>query len=619
MANERQTQPDPGFENLLEFLKANRGFDFTGYKRPSLMRRVQKRLDALGIASFADYVDHLEVHPDEFEQLFDTILINVTTFLRDPPAWEILREKAVEIIAASQGDIRIWCAGCATGEEAYTVAMLFADALGHEAFVKRLKIYATDVDEDALNVGRHGTYTSKEMEAVPEESRERFFNKSGTRFVFHANLRRSIIFGRHDLVQDAPISRLDLIICRNTLMYLNAETQARVLANFHFGLNQDGFLFLGRAEMLLTHASLFSPVDDRARIFTRVSRPGLRDRLLAQVAPTAEEALADQQYVLRDAASDIAPVAQIVVDIEGMLLTANEQARALFGIVARDLGRPLQDLEVSYRPLELRSRIDRAYTERRPIVETSVERSYGNGGTQYLDVHVSPILGVDGSPLGANISFIDATRFWKLRMDLERSSQDLETAYEELQSTNEELETTNEELQSTIEELETTNEELQATNEELETMNEELQSTNAELHALNDELQKRTNDLDQLGAFSDSVLRSLRSALIVLDRGLRVHTWTERSEELWGLRSEEATGQSFVDLDIGLPVHELADVVKASLEEKDGPRRLSIAARDRRGREVMCAVTCSLLLDSGGRVQGVVLLMDVEPKPAKKR
>ncbi len=282
------------FEALLDYLKRSRGFDFIGYKRSSLMRRVLKRMQMVGIEDYGDYHDHLKVHPEEFAHLFNTILINVTAFFRDDAAWEYLAQNIVPKILAEKkaGDpVRVWSAGCASGEEAYTVAMLLAEAMGAEAFHQRVKIYATDVDEEALTQARQAGYTDENLQPVPAELRDKYFELSGDRYVFHTDLRRSIIFGRHDLVQDAPISRLDLLVCRNVLMYFNAETQARILARLHFALNDVGFLFLGKAEMLLTHANLFNPTDLKHRIFTKASKVNLPKM-----------------------ASDTSPVAQLVMD-----------------------------------------------------------------------------------------------------------------------------------------------------------------------------------------------------------------------------------------------------------------------------------------------------------------
>ena len=226
-------------EQLLEYLRRSRGFDFTGYKRTSLMRRINNRMHAAGTPSYGGYTDYLEVHPEEFGRLFDTILINVTAFFRDPTAWEAVGSEVVPRILAGKrpGDpIRVWSAGCASGEEAYTLAMILAEALGIEGFRDRVKIYATDLDEEALTRARHAAYGAREVAGLPAELRAKYFEENNGLYTFHKDLRRSVIFGRHNLIQDAPISRIDLLSCRNTLMYLNTETQARILERLHFAL-----------------------------------------------------------------------------------------------------------------------------------------------------------------------------------------------------------------------------------------------------------------------------------------------------------------------------------------------------------------------------------------------
>jgi two-component system CheB/CheR fusion protein len=202
------------FETLLRYLRDNRGFDYTGYKRNTIVRRIGKRCTELGLTSFGAYQDYLQVHGDEFAILFDKILINVTDFFRDPLAWDYLAKDILPRIIEKPGLIRIWSPGTASGEEAYSAAILFCEALGPEAFLRRVKIYATDLDEPALEKARAG-YTEQELESVDQVLRARYFEPLGGRYAFKASLRRSLIFGRHDLMQDAPISRLNLLIRRN--------------------------------------------------------------------------------------------------------------------------------------------------------------------------------------------------------------------------------------------------------------------------------------------------------------------------------------------------------------------------------------------------------------------
>ncbi|MEH1780608.1 MAG: CheR family methyltransferase [Nostoc sp.] len=609
-------EKDPKFENLLIYLRQNRGFDFTGYKRSTLIRRVLKRMQSLTIENFEEYQDYLEVYPEEFNYLFNTILINVTAFFRDSSAWEYIAEEILPNLIRNKKNsnpIRIWSAGCASGEEAYTLAMLMAEILGAEEFRQRVKIYATDVDEDALNQARLAVYSAKDVQPLPDELRQKYFEIVGNRYVFRQDLRRSVIFGRHDLLQDAPISRLDLLVSRNTLMYFNSETQGRILARFHFALNDNGFLFLGKAEMLLMHSSLFLPLDLKNRIFTKVSTVNLRDRLLVMANSVDDESSSRlaRHLRLRDMGFDTAPIAQIIIDINGTLVMVNEQARTLFALSLKDLARPFQDLELSYRPVELRSLIERAYAERRPVSLTNVERYLSNTETQYLDVQITPLQETDTSFLGVSISFHDVTRYIKLQDALQRSQQELETTNEELQSTNEELETTNEELQSTNEELETTNEELQSTNEELETMNEELQSTNEELQTINNELSERTTELNRTNIFLVSILKSLQTGIVVIDSSFNISIWNYMVEDLWGLRTDEVIGKSIFSLDIGLPVEQLRSPIRDSLSGKKQFQEMILDATNRRGRQIKCYLAITPLL--GIEMQGAVLMMvDIE-------
>ena len=611
------TETNPSFEALLEYLKHSRGFDFRGYKRSTLTRRVNKRMQSVGVSTYEEYVDYLEVHPDEFGQLFNTVLINVTGFFRDRPAWQYLAAEIIPILVERKQlseRIRIWSAGCASGEEAYTLAIVLAEAVGLDQFRERVKIYATDMDEEALTQARASSYEAKDLADMPKSLREKYFELVENRYIFHKDLRRSVIFGRHDLVQDAPISRIDLLVCRNTLMYFNAETQAKILARFHFGLNQNGILFLGKAETLLTHTNYFSPVDLKRRIFTKVGNgSNIRERLLLLAQTDNSENIQNLSNIMRirEAAFDTGPIPQLVVDIQGFLVLANERAKVMFNLTTRDLGSPLQDLELSYKPVELRSCIDRVYTECRSVILRDIESNSPNGEVRYLEVQLTPLIDVNGVYLGVSVTYSDVSLYKRLQHELLQSNQELEMAYEELQSTNEELETTNEELQSTVEELETTNEELQSTNEELETMNEELQSTNEELQTINDELRRRSEELNQANVFLASILTSLRSGVAVVNREMQVVIWNSKAEDLWGLRASEVYQKHFLNLDIGLPVAVLRQPIRACLNGESLNEEVIVTATNRRGRSIQCKVSCTPFIEPQDKIiHGAILLMD---------
>ncbi len=357
---------------------------------------------------------------------------------------------------------------------------------------------------------------------------------------------------------------------------------------------------------------IFTPLSLQHRIFRRVPSKNRRDRLLdvTQSAINNNTSNVERQQRLQDLAFDAGSVAQLIVDFNGNLVLANTPARSMFGINLLDIGRPLQDLEISYRPLELRSHIDQIYGDRRLAIVRDVIRHLPEGNTQYLDVHFNPLEEGNSEILGVSISFVDVSRYHELQKELQRSNQELETANEELQSSNEELETTNEELQSTNEELETTNEELQSTNEELETMNEELQSTNEELQTINDELRQRTSELDQTNAFLNSILGSLRAGVVVVNTQFNILTWNDEAENMWGLRFDEVKGHSLLSLDIGLPVAKLREPIRNCLADNGNRQGMIVEAINRRGRSIQCRLSFNPLIGLKKERQGVILLME---------
>ena len=609
-------QTDEAFESLLVYLRDARGFDFTGYKRTSLMRRVRHRMTQIGCESFENYLDVLQAQPDEFAALFNTILINVTTFFRDIEAWDVIRDDVIPRILAERApgeSIRVWSAGCASGQVAYTLAMLLAEALGQDDFRQQVKIYATDVDEDALTEARAATYDAKAVESVPPELLTKYFEQLNGRYVFRKDLRRAVIFGRNDLVKDAPISRVDLLVCRNALLYLNADTQRNVLGRLHFALAPNGTLFLGHAEMLLSHTDRFTPQDMKNRIFRKTLGN------CVPPDPVAQPAAALDRYgelngltPIRELAFQTSPVAQLVVTGEDTVAMINQRAESTFGLSGRDIGRLLRDLEISYRPVELRAYIEQAKVERRPARIQDVEYQRPGSDPAWFEIHINPLVDTDNGLLGVSIVFFDVTATRGLLDKLVDSNRQLEAAYGELQSTNEELETTNEELQSTVEELETTNEELQSTNEELETMNEELQSTNDELHTINDTLRERSAELDEARTFLGSLVDSVARGMVVVDREMRVVLWNRDCEEMWGLRAEETIGSSLTSLDIGLPMESIRPLIGNAFVDAAGGE-VVVEAVNRRGKHTSVRVTCSAFRSAEGSVTGALLFM--EPRP----
>lgn len=621
MAAAEGDAPNHDFEALIGYIQERRGVDFRGYKRTSLRRRISKRLEELGIADFAAYNAFLEAHPHEFVELLNTVLINVTSFFRDAEAWDVIRGEVIPSLLSRKhgpqrdGDLRIWSVGCASGEEPYSLAMLLSEALGPEEFGRRVKIYATDLDDSALSAARHAAYAPRDVEGVPPALLERYFERTNNHYTVIRDLRRSVIFGRHNVVHDAPISRISLLLCRNLLIYLDAETQDQVLPRLHYALLDDGVMFLGKAETQLARSKLFAPFDLKQRIFRKVGQewrrtPGGSLAFGASATSGQNGRGTALQTRILEAIVDTTPLACLVVDPERRLVFANAASRRLLDVGEGDLGRPFQDLSVSYRPAELRSRIDEAERLGRPVRLDHQEYHRPPGDPMRISIEVTPLIGKDGRQFATLVSFSDTTRVFGLQQELEAAQESLETTIEELQSANEELETTNEELQSTNEELETTNEELQSTNEELETMNEELRSANEELEAANEELRHQHDDTAEYRRYAESILRSVDAGIVVLDSELRVRSWNRWSENAWGLRGEEVQGQDFLDLDIGLPLARLRTDVLRVLGGDLPQAELLIDALDRRGRTISCRVRLSPLVYDARAPRGVVLVVE---------
>jgi two-component system CheB/CheR fusion protein len=521
---------DKAVLDVTERLFQERAIDFRDYKPSTLRRRIKRRMDATHREHVSDYLELLDTQPEECNELIDSILINVTQFFRDPEAWDLIREQVIPRILADKrkGDqIKVWSAGCATGEEAYTLAMLFNQALKDRKHDHELRVYATDVDENALAVARRGAYVDKSMECVPEELREEYFKKNGV-WTVSRELRKTVIFGRHNLVNDAPISHCDLIVCRNVLIYMGINLQNQLLSKFHYALDTPGFMFLGKAEAMLTLSRLFSSVSDKARIFTKEAPGGAVCPAADQRALGAAVDAGATEYQLislfNEAVLRHAPVGVIGINGNNVVRLVNPAAERLWGFNSRDLlGKSLVEVPL---PPALQGLVQKTVQVRHDKREFTIDEmvvTTDRGKETYLSVRITPMFDVRGNPGGVIVLAEDLTIAVKLRRDVESANdelnstnEELETTNEELQSTNEELTTTNEELQSTNEELETTNEELQSTNEELETTNDELEARTQELNRTKDELEERNKDLESLNeALSEEVARRTAAELFL--------------------------------------------------------------------------------------------------------
>lgn len=551
-------------------LRTVTGNDFHGYKRNTFLRRVQRRMQVIQVGAIDAYVALLRNDREEALHLFQDLLIGVTQFFRDPQEFEVLADKFLPGLFENAVDdqLRIWVTGCATGEEAYSLAILLREyAAGFDA-PPHIQIFATDLDARALAIARAGRYSSAIAEQVKPERLSRWFIREGDTYCVSRELREMCIFSPHNLIRDAPFSRIDLLSCRNLLIYLDSGLQARVIPIFHFSLRPGGLLFLGSSENVTRHQKLFAPVDRKNRIFRRIEtairilpdfpltpRPGRRagqDAAAPPVRPGNLSAAIGRRAQL--IAERHAP-AYVVIDGQHEVLhfsgrtgrylepTTGAASLNLLNLVHRDLR------------LDLRSALHKVAEEGRPIEIPAIPLA-DNGRASLVNLAIEPI-GDKGAVTAMMVLFQDAGalpqasrkagRAGASEDHVQRLEAELRLNKDRLQATIEELESTNEELKSSNEEYQSINEELQSANEELETSKEELQSVNEELQTVNAELGHRVTELDRANSDLKNLLESTQIATIFLDNELRVRSFTPAATEIFHL----------VETDVGRPIEHL--------------------------------------------------------------
>ena len=543
-------------DDLCRVLRQAVGHDFSGYKRSTLIRRVERRMHVLGIDSGRDYLTRIRSDADECEALFRDLLINVTRFFRDGELFEVLRAEAIVPLLAGREpgeDVRVWIPGCSSGEEAYTIAMLFAEAAREAGEPTAVQIFATDIDEQMLAIAREGTYPVAALADIPAGLRERYTVPHGERFTMTTAIRDLIRFSNHSLVKDPPFSRIDLVSCRNLLIYFDDRLQQTVLPLLHYAIRPGGFLFLGPSESVGWFEHLFPPIDRHARLFARspgapsypIDLPGG----LRQAAPRRDRAerdgagaLPEDQAAMRRLVDRYAP-ASMVLDQDGAILAAHGRLSRYFdfpvsrtgGSSAITLARPgLRDV---IGPL-----LRQARDGRRRVVARDVEVA-NEFGVQPVEVVCDPL--GDGTLL---FVFRDAGPF---RPADDPDAVDLAEGDDHLEALEDELRLTRHRLRSAVEELETANEELKSSNEEMMSMNEELQSTNEELSTVNDELKTKVDQLTVANADLRNFFESTDLAVVVVDADLRIRNYTAAATTIFPLQPVDR-GRPLTDVASGL-------------------------------------------------------------------
>ncbi len=549
------------YRKILHLLRTASGVDFTYYKTGTIRRRIARRMVLQKIESMKKYVDYLLANRAELESLFQDILIHVTSFFREPETFKVLQARTFPSILAAkkQGEaIRIWVPGCSTGEEVYSLAIALLEFLGDRASSASIQVFGTEISEQAIEKARSATYGEASLREVSAVRLRRFFTRTEGGYRINKTIREMCVFARQDLTKDPPFSRIDLISCRNVLIYLGAPLQKRIIAGFHYGLSDHGFLLLGRSESLAAYPELFTPADKKARIYSKRSNggvftpdfPPVGGRLALAAVPVPEDLPAYD--VLKEADRLVwqryAHAGLVLDDNLEILHFRGETSPYLSPSSGKASLNVLRMIREDLK-MDLRSVLYRARRQNAPVRSASI-RIRRSGGFQEVILEVVPLVrpsdkernylvlfdqaGSAPAPAAVEEPVKPARRGGEDR-EIARLQRELDASREYLQSIIEQQEASNEELKSANEEILSSNEELQSTNEELETAKEELQSTNEELVTVNETLSVRNVELGQLSDDLNNVLSSTDIPIVIVGEDRRIRRFTPAAEKLFNL------------------------------------------------------------------------------------
>jgi two-component system CheB/CheR fusion protein len=628
------TITDEQLQRVFHLLLPASGVNFAHYKTPTIIRRLLRRMALLRMVDVDAYIAHLEKTPLEVVNLHNDLLIHVTRFFREPDTFAVIANDILPSLdPASGAPLRMWVAGCATGEEVYSLAMVVREVFGDTLEEGRVQIFGTDVGEAAVGFARQGLYTTTIAEDVSPERLQRFFIKSDGGYQITKLVRDMCVFARQDLTRDPPFSHLDLVCCRNVLIYMDNALQRKLLSMFHYALKPSGFLVLGHAESIGYHSDLFALMNKKNKVYRKKPSETRAPHMDVFRSPLKHDTVAapalrganETKLVLNDATRIImerfAPPS-VLLDQQFHVVQFNGQT-GLY--LEPSPGEPTFDvLKLAREGLRhgLRAALQTARKTRKTVKEQGLRIREGSA-SQEIDIEVIPVLR-QGHPYylvlfqahsttGRGKSRKPTAREKKAppRSRIGKLEEELAVTREYLQSTIQEIEAANEELQSANEEILSSNEELQSTNEELDTAKEELQSTNEELNTVNDELHARNEELTHVNADLLNLLASVQIAIVIVARDLRVRRFTPMAEKKFNLIPTDI-GRPLSQITTTLQCPELATLITETIDTVSPVER---TVQDDKGETYLLRIRPYKTPDN--RIDGAVIaLFDLDP--AKK-
>jgi two-component system CheB/CheR fusion protein len=621
---------DDQLRRIFRLLLPACGVNFSQYKTPTIVRRLFRRMALVRMLDVDTYIAYLEATPTEVVNLHNDMLIHVTRFFREPESFEFIARDVLPSIDLTAGkSLRLWVAGCATGEEVYSLAIVVHEVLGDLVGRTHVQIFGTDVSESAVTFARHGLFAASIAEDVSADRLRRFFNRTDGGYQVSKAIRDMCVFARQDLTRDPPFSRLDLICCRNVLIYMDTPLQRRLLSMFHYALQDEGFLVLGHAESIGYHSDLFALMNKKNKVYRKTAgaaKAPLMDVFRSQVKVEAAAPQAAAPHETRLVLSDTNRIIMQRYAPPSVLLDQHFNVVQFNGQTGPYLepspGEPSFDiLKLAREGLShaIRKALQTARKSRKPVNQSGLRVRQG-GEWQAVDIEVIPLVrnghlyylvlfqSPDGSPPSKGKTSAKPGKKLPARGRIGKLEEELAATREYLQSTIQEIEAANEELQSANEEILSSNEELQSTNEELDTAKEELQSTNEELNTVNDELQARNEELTRVNADLINLLASVQIAIVIVARDLRIRRFTPMAEKKFNLIASDI-GRPFSQISTTLQCPELPALITETIETVSPVER---TVQDDKGETYLLRIRPYKTPDT--RIDGAVIaLFDLNP------